>query len=172
MKALPFMAPFPANYRETMPWVVEKPFVYSVEENTCNEANMYDLDETGEGIVKGNFLYVKKDPSCADISMWSSSTTVMLRYLVLSYSYFPILCFVSFCRIEDNAKLKCGGVNREKQSVFASLFVAKYKKNEEKNEEIKFYTSLKNPKSRLEIRSISRVQEPTIELPSPENEPK
>ncbi|GKC08379.1 hypothetical protein Tco_0999989, partial [Tanacetum coccineum] len=63
MKALPFMAPFPVNYRETMPWVVEKPFVYSVEENTCNEAKMYDLDETGEGIVKGNFLYVKKDPS-------------------------------------------------------------------------------------------------------------
>ncbi|GJU22306.1 reverse transcriptase domain-containing protein [Tanacetum coccineum] len=30
MKAIPFMAPFPANYREIMPWVVEKPFIYSV----------------------------------------------------------------------------------------------------------------------------------------------
>ncbi|GJV76205.1 reverse transcriptase domain-containing protein [Tanacetum coccineum] len=63
MKAIPFMAPFPANYRETMPWVAEKPFIYSVVENTCNEAKLYDLDETGEVIVKGNFLYVKKDPS-------------------------------------------------------------------------------------------------------------
>ncbi|GKA85132.1 hypothetical protein Tco_0806786, partial [Tanacetum coccineum] len=63
MKAIPFMAPFPANYHETMSWVAEKPFIYSVVENTCNEAKLYDLDETGEGIVKGNFLYVKKDPS-------------------------------------------------------------------------------------------------------------
>ncbi|GKD11476.1 reverse transcriptase domain-containing protein [Tanacetum coccineum] len=63
MKAIPFMAPFLADYHETMPWVAEKPFIYSVVENTCNEAKLYDLDETGEGIVKGNFFYVKKDPS-------------------------------------------------------------------------------------------------------------
>ncbi|GJX66750.1 reverse transcriptase domain-containing protein [Tanacetum coccineum] len=31
-------------------------------ENTYNEAKLYDLDETGEAIVKGNFLYVKKEP--------------------------------------------------------------------------------------------------------------
>ncbi|GKF14842.1 hypothetical protein Tco_0056304, partial [Tanacetum coccineum] len=63
MKVIQFMAPFPTNYRETMPWVVEKPFIYSVVENTWNEAKLYDLDETGEGIIKGSFLYVKKDPS-------------------------------------------------------------------------------------------------------------
>ncbi|GJS24803.1 reverse transcriptase domain-containing protein [Tanacetum coccineum] len=63
LEAIPFMAPFPANYHETMPWVTEKPFIYSVVENTCNEAKLYDLDEIGEGIVKGNFLYDKKDPS-------------------------------------------------------------------------------------------------------------
>ncbi|GJT26337.1 reverse transcriptase domain-containing protein [Tanacetum coccineum] len=63
MEAIPFMAPFLADYRETMPWVTEKPFIYSVVENTCNEATLYDLDETGKGMVKGNFLYVKKDPS-------------------------------------------------------------------------------------------------------------
>ncbi|GJY35841.1 reverse transcriptase domain-containing protein [Tanacetum coccineum] len=40
----------------------KKAFIYSVVENTCNEAKLYDLDETGKGIVKGNFLYVKKDP--------------------------------------------------------------------------------------------------------------
>ncbi|GJY19390.1 hypothetical protein Tco_0390881 [Tanacetum coccineum] len=28
MKAIPFMAPFPANYRETMPWASEKPYIY------------------------------------------------------------------------------------------------------------------------------------------------
>ncbi|GJU90255.1 reverse transcriptase domain-containing protein [Tanacetum coccineum] len=63
MKAIPFMAPFPAEYRKTMPWVTEKLFIYSVMENTCNEAKLYELDETGEGIVKGDYLYVKKDPS-------------------------------------------------------------------------------------------------------------
>ncbi|GKC61243.1 reverse transcriptase domain-containing protein, partial [Tanacetum coccineum] len=62
MKVIPFMAPFLADYRETMPWVTEKPFIYNVVENTCNEVMLYDLDETNEGIVKGNFLYVKMDP--------------------------------------------------------------------------------------------------------------
>ncbi|GJW59764.1 hypothetical protein Tco_0109099 [Tanacetum coccineum] len=113
MKFIPFMVQFPADYRKTMSWVTEKLFRYSVLENTCNEAKLYDLDETGEGIVKGNYLYVKKDPSDDARSTWSSSTNDMHGYLVLSYSYFPILCLVLFCRIEDNAKLKCGRVNRE-----------------------------------------------------------
>ncbi|GKD45398.1 hypothetical protein Tco_1270043, partial [Tanacetum coccineum] len=63
MKAIPFMARFPADYHKNMPWVVEKPFIYNVVENTCNKAKLYDMDETGKGIVKGNFLYVKTDPS-------------------------------------------------------------------------------------------------------------
>ncbi|GJZ16557.1 reverse transcriptase domain-containing protein, partial [Tanacetum coccineum] len=46
MKSIPFMVPFPANYRETMPWTSEKPYIYSVVENTCNEAKLYDLDKT------------------------------------------------------------------------------------------------------------------------------
>ncbi|GJU19205.1 reverse transcriptase domain-containing protein [Tanacetum coccineum] len=54
------------DYHKTMPWVAEKPFIYSVVENTCNEAKLYDLDEIGEGIVKRNFLYVKKDPNMED----------------------------------------------------------------------------------------------------------
>ncbi|GKA23643.1 reverse transcriptase domain-containing protein [Tanacetum coccineum] len=61
MKAIPFMAPFPANYRETMPWASEKPYIYSVVENTCNEAKLYDLDETGKGIVIDNILYVPSE---------------------------------------------------------------------------------------------------------------
>ncbi|GJZ17905.1 reverse transcriptase domain-containing protein [Tanacetum coccineum] len=40
MKAIPFMVPFPANYREIMPWASEKPYIYSVVENTCNEAQL------------------------------------------------------------------------------------------------------------------------------------
>ncbi|GKE12253.1 hypothetical protein Tco_1415804 [Tanacetum coccineum] len=63
MEAISFKGPFLADYRETMPWVTEKPFIYSVVENTWNQAKLYDLDETGEGIVKGNFRYVKKDLS-------------------------------------------------------------------------------------------------------------
>ncbi|GJU34553.1 reverse transcriptase domain-containing protein [Tanacetum coccineum] len=58
MKAIPFMAPFPVNYRETMPWASEKPYIYSVVENTCNKAKLYDLDEIGKGIVIKNILYV------------------------------------------------------------------------------------------------------------------
>ncbi|GJZ57182.1 reverse transcriptase domain-containing protein [Tanacetum coccineum] len=61
MKAIPFMAPFPANYHETLPWASEKPYIYSVVENTCNEAKLYDLDETGKGIVIGNILYVPSE---------------------------------------------------------------------------------------------------------------
>nr|GEW79899.1 reverse transcriptase domain-containing protein [Tanacetum cinerariifolium] len=63
MKVVSFMALFPADYHKTMSWVIEKPFIYSVVENTCNKAKLYDLDVTGEEIVKGNFLYVKTDPS-------------------------------------------------------------------------------------------------------------
>ncbi|GJZ84440.1 reverse transcriptase domain-containing protein [Tanacetum coccineum] len=62
MKAIPFMAPFLKDYRKTMTWVVEKPFIYIIVENTCNEDKLYDLDETSKGIVKGNILYIKKDP--------------------------------------------------------------------------------------------------------------
>ncbi|GJY17032.1 hypothetical protein Tco_0387454 [Tanacetum coccineum] len=57
MKTIPFMAPFPANYRETMPWASEKPYIYSVVENTSNEAKLSNLDETGKGIVIEN-IYV------------------------------------------------------------------------------------------------------------------
>ncbi|GKC70232.1 reverse transcriptase domain-containing protein, partial [Tanacetum coccineum] len=47
MKAIPFMAPFPKDYRKIMPWAAEKPFIYNVVKNTCNEAKLYDLDKTG-----------------------------------------------------------------------------------------------------------------------------
>ncbi|GKB72044.1 reverse transcriptase domain-containing protein [Tanacetum coccineum] len=63
MKAIPFMAPFLANYRETMQWESEKSYIYSVVENTCNEAKLYDLDETGKGIVIENVLYVPSEGS-------------------------------------------------------------------------------------------------------------
>ncbi|GJV18807.1 reverse transcriptase domain-containing protein [Tanacetum coccineum] len=108
MKAISFMAPFPADYRKTMPWVTEKPFIYSVVENTCNKAKLYDLDETGEEIVKGNFLYVKKEPSDDARSVWSSSATSHARMHGLLYLFFLfVLC--SFKRsMRGNAKLKCG----------------------------------------------------------------
>ncbi|GKD50023.1 reverse transcriptase domain-containing protein [Tanacetum coccineum] len=61
MKAIPFMVPFPANYREIMPWASEKPYIYSVVENTCNEAQLYDLDESRKGIVIKNILYVPSE---------------------------------------------------------------------------------------------------------------
>ncbi|GKG62517.1 hypothetical protein Tco_0634290, partial [Tanacetum coccineum] len=60
---IPFMAPFPANYRETMPWASEKPFIYSVVEDTCNEAKLDDLDKTGKGILIKNVLYVPREGS-------------------------------------------------------------------------------------------------------------
>ncbi|GJR04678.1 reverse transcriptase domain-containing protein, partial [Tanacetum coccineum] len=81
MKSIPFMAPFLVDYRKTMPWIPEKPFIYSVVENTCNESKLYDLDETGEGIIKGNFLYVKNDLSDDARSIWNSSAFAMPGYL-------------------------------------------------------------------------------------------
>nr|GEX74198.1 reverse transcriptase domain-containing protein [Tanacetum cinerariifolium] len=36
MNAILFMALFLADYRKTIPWVTEKPFIYSVMENTCD----------------------------------------------------------------------------------------------------------------------------------------
>ncbi|GJS94484.1 reverse transcriptase domain-containing protein [Tanacetum coccineum] len=63
MKTIPFMAPFPANYRETMPWASEKPYIYSVVENTSNEAKLSNLDEAGKGIVIKNILYVPREGS-------------------------------------------------------------------------------------------------------------
>ncbi|GJZ85674.1 hypothetical protein Tco_0651013 [Tanacetum coccineum] len=108
MKAIPFMAPFPSEYCKTMPWVAEKPFIYSIVENTYNKAKLYDLDETGEEIVKGNFLYVKRDPRDDARSIWSSSAISHARMPGLLLLLFPYLCFDSFCRIEVNTKLKCG----------------------------------------------------------------
>nr|GEW37546.1 reverse transcriptase domain-containing protein [Tanacetum cinerariifolium] len=63
MKAIPFMATFPVNYCETMPWASEKPYIYNVVENTCDEAKLYDLDETVKGIVIENILYVPSEGS-------------------------------------------------------------------------------------------------------------
>ncbi|GJY99726.1 reverse transcriptase domain-containing protein [Tanacetum coccineum] len=61
MKSIPFMALFPASYRETMPWASEKPYIYSVVVNIFNEAKLYDLDKTGKGIVIKNILYVPSE---------------------------------------------------------------------------------------------------------------
>ncbi|GJX61573.1 hypothetical protein Tco_0294473 [Tanacetum coccineum] len=58
MNAIPFMASFPANYRKTMPWASEKYYIYSVVENTCNEAKLSDLDKTGKGIVIENIFVI------------------------------------------------------------------------------------------------------------------
>ncbi|GJX74691.1 reverse transcriptase domain-containing protein [Tanacetum coccineum] len=132
MKVIPFIAPFPANYRETMPWASEKPYIYGIVENTCNKAKLYDLDETRKGIVIENVLYVpsegsslekkrKKHPSPADDSLknqallerqprilvgndalGNSSTTAMHGHLVSLL--FPYFSFCPFCCIDGNAK--------------------------------------------------------------------
>ncbi|GJS97334.1 DNA polymerase epsilon catalytic subunit A-like protein [Tanacetum coccineum] len=60
MKAISFMAPFPANYHETMSWVAEKPFIYSVVENTCNEAKLTSINYEQEENDR-LFLQAKKD---------------------------------------------------------------------------------------------------------------
>nr|GEZ69942.1 reverse transcriptase domain-containing protein [Tanacetum cinerariifolium] len=73
MKAIPFMAPFPANYRETMPWASEKPYIYSVVENTCDEAKLYDLDETGKGIVIENIFVVEN--TCDEAKLYDLDET-------------------------------------------------------------------------------------------------
>nr|GEX18944.1 hypothetical protein [Tanacetum cinerariifolium] len=61
MKAISFIARFPADYHETMPWALEKPYIYSVVENTCKEAKLYDLDKIGKEIVIENVSHVPGD---------------------------------------------------------------------------------------------------------------
>nr|GEU92476.1 reverse transcriptase domain-containing protein [Tanacetum cinerariifolium] len=77
MRVIPFMAPFLKEYRKAMPWVTDKPFTYNVVENTCNEAKLYDLDETGKGIVKGNILYVKEDSNVNDALGYKKKAVVV-----------------------------------------------------------------------------------------------
>ncbi|GKB14351.1 hypothetical protein Tco_0848274 [Tanacetum coccineum] len=109
----------------------EKPYNYSVVENTCNKAKLDDLDETGKGIVIENILYVpregsslkkkrKKHPSPADDSLknqallrrqpilagndalGSSSTTA--HAWTPGFSFISLFQFLPFCCIEGNAK--------------------------------------------------------------------
>ncbi|GKB66455.1 hypothetical protein Tco_0927867, partial [Tanacetum coccineum] len=91
MKAIPFMAPFPANYCETMPWASEKPYIYSVVENTCNEANLSDLDGTGKGIILAG-----------NDALGSSSTTA--HAWIPGFSLISLFQFLPFCLIKGNAK--------------------------------------------------------------------
>ncbi|GJX04566.1 reverse transcriptase domain-containing protein [Tanacetum coccineum] len=141
-KAIPFMAPFPTDYHNTMPWVPEKPFIYSVVENTCNEAKLYDLDETGEGIVKGNL--------CDDAkSIWNSSTTSHARMPGLLLLLFLYLIFVRLVALR------------------AMLNLTKYRKSKKKDEETN-YTSTKNHGSRSSLEALREKKDQPFKLPSSE----
>nr|GEX47455.1 hypothetical protein [Tanacetum cinerariifolium] len=63
IKAIPFIAPLPKDYKEIMSQASEKPFIYDVASNVCNEAKLYDMDKIGKGIVKGNILYIEEGSS-------------------------------------------------------------------------------------------------------------
>ena len=58
--AIPFMAPFPADYKKVIPWASEKGYIWDVLPRTCNTAKLHDIDTTGEAIVKGNVVYIPK----------------------------------------------------------------------------------------------------------------
>nr|GEZ92827.1 reverse transcriptase domain-containing protein [Tanacetum cinerariifolium] len=60
IKAFPLMELFPKDYTKIMPWASKNPLIYDVAPNVCNEAKLYDIDETCKGIVKGNFLYFEE----------------------------------------------------------------------------------------------------------------
>ncbi|GJZ88484.1 reverse transcriptase domain-containing protein [Tanacetum coccineum] len=92
MKAIPFMASFPANYRETMPWALEKPYIYSVVENTCNKAKLSDLDETGKRIMIENILFLQEMTHLAAQVLPQCMDTWFL-------SYFPISVFAHFAAL-------------------------------------------------------------------------
>ncbi|GJW86051.1 reverse transcriptase domain-containing protein [Tanacetum coccineum] len=149
MKAIPFMAPFPANYRETMPWASEKPYIYSVVENTCNEAKLYDLDETGKGIILAG-----------NDALGSSSTTAMHGHLVSLL--FPYFSFCPFCRIEGNAKYLLEGKQSLSVGEFDNAQIkydlgAKIQENKKRRDEhAEIISNTKNPVSELRAEASQR----------------
>ena len=56
--AIPFMEPFQTDYTRIIPLASEKGFIYDVALKVCNEGKLYDINETGEGIVKGNVVSI------------------------------------------------------------------------------------------------------------------
>ena len=57
-EAITFMAPHPESFKEKMPWAHEKGFIYDALPRAWKKVTLEDIDETGEGIVVGNILYV------------------------------------------------------------------------------------------------------------------
>ncbi|GKE42960.1 hypothetical protein Tco_1470244, partial [Tanacetum coccineum] len=129
MKAISLMAVFPANYHETMPWASEKTYIYSVVENTCNEAKLYDLDETEKGVILAG-----------NDALGNSSTTA--HAWIPGFSLISLFQFLPFCLIKGNAKkqekerrtcvddlkyeeshvrIKCRSISKEKKSNYSSF---------------------------------------------------
>ena len=46
--------------KKTMPWASENGFIYDVLPKVCDTAKVYDIDETREGSVRGNMVYIPK----------------------------------------------------------------------------------------------------------------
>ncbi|GJZ39129.1 hypothetical protein Tco_0585692 [Tanacetum coccineum] len=111
MKAIPFMAPFPANYHKTMPWALEKPYIYSVVKNTCNEAKLYDLDETGKGIVIENILYVPSEDLLEGKQSPNTGKQEKERRTCRDYLKYK----------ESRVRIKCGSISKKRKSNYSSF---------------------------------------------------
>nr|GEV03670.1 hypothetical protein [Tanacetum cinerariifolium] len=118
MEFIPFMAPFPVNYLETMPWASEKPYIYSVVENTCDEAKLYDLDKTGKGIVIENILF-----------LWEM-THLAAQVLPHMHGHLPNTgkqekerraCGNYLKYEESRVRIKCGSISKRKKSNYSSF---------------------------------------------------
>ncbi|GJZ19463.1 reverse transcriptase domain-containing protein [Tanacetum coccineum] len=110
IKAIPFMAPFTANYRETMPWASEKLYIYSVVENTCNEAKLYDLDEIGKGIILAG-----------NDALGSSRKQEKERRTCLDYLKYE----------ESRVRIKCESISKKKKSNYSSFQALRSSCNED-----------------------------------------
>jgi hypothetical protein len=62
-EAITFMTPFPKTYKEMLPWAHEKGFIYDALPRGWEKVKLENINETGEGIVIENMVYVPRKKS-------------------------------------------------------------------------------------------------------------
>nr|GEW38273.1 reverse transcriptase domain-containing protein [Tanacetum cinerariifolium] len=92
MKAILFMASFPADYCKTMPCVIKKPFIYSEVENTCNKAKLHKMI-VDRRLVPSCFAIFDLEPLSLSFEfIFTSEIFNSLSFSLNRLCHLPILC--------------------------------------------------------------------------------